>query len=274
LTLLYTVLALVAFAANSVLCRIALNAHAIDPTTFLTVRFAAGAATLLLVSLATRRPGPLGGSWTSAGVLFLYGVPFSFAYLGLTAGAGALILFGSVQLAMIAAAVFRRDHPGPAQWVGVSIALAGLVYLTLPGLTAPPLWSAALMMLAGIGWGIYSLRGRSAVSAIGDTTGNFVRLVPLVTAVTSVMFAAGRVHANTRGLLLAAASGSLASGLGYVVWYRALRGLTRTRASAVQLAVPIIAAAGGALLGEAVTLRLAMAGAMILGGIAITFAKT
>jgi len=275
LTFVYTLLALFAFAANSVLCRVALNAHTIDPTTFLTVRFASGAATLLLAAGIVGRARPFAGSWVSAGVLFFYGIPFSIAYLGLTAGAGALILFGTVQLAMIAAAVARGEHLGSPQWFGVSVALGGLVYLTRPGLSAPPIFSAALMAVAGVGWGIYSLRGRTATSAISETTGNFVRLVPLLALVTAFMFLRGQAHANARGLLLAAASGSIASGLGYVVWYRALRELTRTRASVVQLAVPVIAAAGGALLlGEAMTARLAIAGAMVLGGIAMTSVKT
>jgi drug/metabolite transporter (DMT)-like permease len=267
----YTLLALVAFAANSVLCRVALNAHTIDPTTFLTVRFVSGAATLLLVAAITGRARPFAGSWVSAAVLFFYGIPFSVAYLGLTAGAGALILFGSVQIAMIAAAVWRHEHLGAPQWAGVAVALAGLVYLTRPGLSAPPLWSAVLMGVAGVGWGMYSLRGRAAANAISETAGNFVRLAPLLAIVSAVMFLRGQAHASTRGVLLASASGSIASGLGYVVWYRALRGLTRTRASVVQLAVPIIAAAGGwFLLGEDVTARLAIASAMVLGGIAMT----
>jgi drug/metabolite transporter (DMT)-like permease len=270
----YTLLALVAFAANSVLCRVALNAHTIDPTTFLTVRFASGAATLLLVAAIVGRRRPLGGSWVSAGVLFLYGIPFSVAYLGLTAGAGALILFGSVQIAMIAAAVGRGEHLGAPQWVGVGVALAGLVYLTRPGLSAPPLVSAVLMCVAGVGWGIYSLRGRATTNAIGETAGNFVRLVPLLAIVSAFTFLRGHAHANGDGLLLAAASGSIASGLGYVVWYRALRGLTRARASVVQLAVPVIAATGGwLLLGEDVSMRLAVAGGMVLGGIAMTSFK-
>jgi drug/metabolite transporter (DMT)-like permease len=271
LTVVYTLAALVAFAANSVLCRVALIGHTIDPTTFLTVRFASGAVTLLVVAGIAGRARPFGGSWVSAAVLFLYGIPFSIAYLGLTAGAGALILFGSVQVAMIAAAVGRREHLGVAQWFGVGVALAGLAYLTRPGLSAPPLVSAALMCVAGVGWGIYSLRGRTAANAIGETTGNFLRLVPLLGLVSAFMFLRGQAHTSARGLLLAAASGSIGSGLGYVIWYRALRGLTRARASVVQLAVPVMAAIGGwLLLGEDVTSRLAIAGAMVLGGIAMT----
>jgi drug/metabolite transporter (DMT)-like permease len=273
LTVFYTLLALVAFAANSVLCRVALHTGAIDAATFLTIRMAAGAVTLAVVTRLSERRGPGAGSWTSAIVLLLYGVPFSFAYMDLAAGTGALILFGSVQIAMIASALWRGEKLGAPQWLGLALALAGLVYLTRPGLTAPPAAAAALMAIAGVMWGVYSLRGRTAAHPVDETLGNFVRVLPFVLAVSILVASQGHAHARASGVAFAALSGSLATGLGYVVWYRALRGLTRTQAAVVQLAVPVIAAAGGALLlSEMLTGRVLVAAAMILGGIAVTIA--
>jgi len=266
-TVLYTLLALVAFAANSVLCRIALRNGAIDPASFSTIRFAAGAATLLFVTAFTeRRATP--GSWTSAVILFLYAVPFSFAYTRVTAGTGALILFGAVQLTMISTGLWRGERPHALQWFGLGLSLAGLVYLLLPGIGTPPLSGAAMMALAGVSWGVYSLRGREAVSPLAQTTSNFVRSVPLILAVSLLM--SSQFHVEPSGALFAALSGVVASGLGYVVWYLALRGLTATRAAVVQLAVPILAAAGGVtLLSETLSPRLVISSAMVLGGIAM-----
>lgn len=268
-TISYTTLALVAFAANSVLCRIALRDAAIDAATFSTIRLTAGAATLLLVTAWTQRAASQGeGSWTSAGMLFLYAVPFSFAYLRLSAGTGALILFGCVQMTMMIAAFWSGERPHLLQWFGIAVALAGLVYLVLPGLAAPPFASATLMALAGVSWGVYSLRGRGAENPLAQTTSNFVRSVPLVLAV-SVM-ALPRFHVEPKGMLLAVASGALASGLGYVVWYAALRDLTATRAAAVQLSVPVLAALGGVIfLAEAVSVRLLLSTVMVLGGVGL-----
>jgi drug/metabolite transporter (DMT)-like permease len=238
--------AIVAFAANSVLCRLALRPGLIDPVSFLSIRLVSGAAILLLVSRATARSRVAGtGSWLAAAVLMLYGVPFSFAYNGLSAAMGALILFGCVQLTMLVAALRAGERPSPLQWLGVVLALAGLVYLVLPGLAAPPLVSAALMAVAGVGWGFYSLLGRGARDPLAQTTGAFVRCVPLTLALSLVL--ASRAHARWEGAALAAASGAIASGLGYVVWYAALRGLTTTRAAVVQLSVPVVAALGGVL---------------------------
>jgi drug/metabolite transporter (DMT)-like permease len=269
----YTTLALVAFAANSVLCRLALRDGAIDAASFSTIRLISGAATLLLLTTGhSKTAWRVDGSWTSAALLFLYAVPFSFAYLGLSAGTGALILFGSVQLTMMIAALRSGERPRPLQWLGIGLACAGLVYLVLPGLTAPPLGSAALMALAGCAWGFYSLRGRAATNPLAQTTSNFVRAVPMVLAVSAL--ALPQLHVEPRGALLAVASGALASALGYVVWYTALRGLTATRAAVVQLAVPVLAAAGGViLLAEMVTHQLVLSAAMVLGGIALALAS-
>ena len=286
----YTLLALVAFAANSILCRLALRHASIDAASFSALRLSAGAATLLLLMTRTRReaapasgiagaraanPGiaaaPPNGSWLSASMLFLYAVPFSFAYSGLTAGTGALILFGSVQATMILGAVRSGERANPLQWLGLALAVAGLVYLLLPGLAAPPLRSAALMAVAGVAWGIYSLRGRGAANPLAQTAGNFARSVPLALGV----LLAARPHLSIlpEGAWLAVASGALASGLGYVLWYAALRGLTAMNAAVVQLSVPVLAAAGGVLfLAESITARLVLAAGMVLGGIALAIA--
>lgn len=268
-TVSYTILALVAFAANSVLCRIALRNGTIDAATFSTIRLAGGAATLLFVSACMRKGArQTTGSWVSAGMLFLYAVPFSFAYIRLTTGTGALILFGCVQVTMVSAALWTGERLHPLQWFGLGLALAGLIYLILPGLAAPPLAGASLMALAGFSWGVYSLRGRGSASPLAQTTNNFVRSVPLVLAVSLV--ALPYFHVEREGGLFAVASGTIGSGLGYVMWYLALRGLTATRAAVVQLAVPVLAAAGGVIfLDEIISGRLIISAAMVLGGIAL-----
>jgi drug/metabolite transporter (DMT)-like permease len=179
-----------------------------------------------------------------------------------------LILFGLVQVTMMAGALLLGERPTAAQWLGLSLAVVGLVYLMLPGIEAPPLSSALLMALAGFSWGLYSLSGRNAVDPLGETTGNFARSVLLVVGMTLVTLPG--LHIEPAGVLLAVASGTLASGIGYVLWYAALRGLTATNAAVVQLSVPILAAAGGvAFLSEAITLRLALSALLILGGIAV-----
>jgi drug/metabolite transporter (DMT)-like permease len=201
-------------------------------------------------------------------MLFLYAIAFSFAYLSLNAGTGALILFGTVQVTMILAALRSGERPQPLEWLGLLFAMGGLVYLVLPGLEAPSLLGSALMTGAGIAWGLYSLRGRGTGSPLADTTGNFIRAVPLILAVRLVTL--GDVHLSQPGILLAVLSGAVASGLGYVIWYAALSGLTATRAAIVQLSVPVLAAWGGVVfLAEDISLRLILAGAFILGGIAL-----
>jgi drug/metabolite transporter (DMT)-like permease len=209
------------------------------------------------------------GNWTSAILLFLYAVAFAFAYTSLSAGTGALILFGSVQTTMILAALRSGERPSLLEWAGLVLALVGLVYLMFPGLASPSLTSSALMVIAGISWGFYSLRGRGAKDPLAATTNNFVRALPLAIVVSLIMLS--RNHVSTEGVLLAALSGALASGVGYVIWYTALRGLTATRAATVQLAVPVLAALGGVvLLSESVSLRLLLSAAMILGGVGLT----
>jgi drug/metabolite transporter (DMT)-like permease len=263
-------MALVAFAGNSVLCRLALGSGAIDAASFTTVRLLSGALTLWLL-LSLRRSAalpPARGSWVSAAMLFLYALCFSFAYVSLATGTGALILFGMVQLTMILAGVAGGERPHPLEWLGLFLALGGLIYLLLPGISAPSLEGAALMGLAGIAWGVYSLRGRGSRDPIAVTADNFARSVPMVAVVS--LLALGALAITSRGLLLAIASGALASGVGYAIWYAALPGLTATRAATVQLCVPLVAALGGMVFaGESVTLRLAIAGLAILGGIAV-----
>jgi drug/metabolite transporter (DMT)-like permease len=269
-TLVCTVFALVAFAMNSVLCRLALGASTIDAASFSTVRLLSGALALLLISAAFKKEfsTPRAGNWTSATLLFLYAIAFSLAYISLSAGTGALILFGSVQATMLIAALRSGERPHALEWLGLLLALAGLFYLVFPGLTAPRPFSSALMAVAGISWGFYSLRGRGTRDPLSDTTGNFVRALPFV-FVTSLAVL-GKFHVSPKGLVFAVLSGALASGVGYVVWYTALKGLTATRAATVQLVVPVLAALGGvALLAEEITLRLLLAALMILGGVGL-----
>lgn len=268
-TIVCAALALVAFAANSILCRRALGDGSIDPATFSSIRLACGAVALVLFSSLRRgRPFGTGGSWTSAALLFLYAVPFSFAYLSLGAGTGALVLFGSVQATMIVAAIRSGERPHPLQWLGLALALGGLAYLVSPGLRAPSAAGSSLMAVAGISWGIYSLRGRRTIDPLLDTAGNFARAVAPALLVSLVFLRQARV--TPQGAILAMASGILASGGGYVLWYAALTGLTATRAAFVQLPVPVLTAVAGVLfLSESVSLRLALASVLILGGVAL-----
>jgi len=273
-TVLLTALALLAFASNSLLNRQALGEASIDAASYTAVRLASGALVLCALALGrrTETQSALGGSWRSALCLFLYAACFSLAYLGLTTGTGALILFGSVQCTMQLVALHGGERPHAAEWLGLALALGGLAYLVSPGLAAPAPWSSASMAVAGIAWGIYSLRGRGSQRPLAETAGNFARAVPL--CLVFVVLPVAELHLSTRGVVLAVLSGGLASGLGYVVWYAALRGLTTTRAGLVQLLVPVLAAWGGVLLlGEALTSRLLLAGGLILGGIGLSIVR-
>jgi drug/metabolite transporter (DMT)-like permease len=269
--ILYTTFALVAFAFNSILCRLALRGNEIDAAGFTLVRLASGAAMLVILAyfFSSNKGIRTSGNWPSAFFLFAYAICFSFAYLGLTAGTGALILFGAVQMTMIGVSVFRGERPTGLEFLGVLVAIGGLVYLVLPGLTAPPLLNAGLMAAAGIAWGFYTLRGKSSSDPLADTTGNFVRSVPMI-ALAAMPFVA-QFHLSSRGVLLAVISGAVTSGIGYAVWYAALKHHTATRAAVLQLSVPVIAAAIGVwLLSETADMRLIIAGALILGGIGLT----
>jgi drug/metabolite transporter (DMT)-like permease len=270
-TILLTAFALIAFAANSILCRMALGNGTIDPASFSTIRLVSGAVVLWLIVKASPnvKADKHSGSWWSASMLFLYAVAFSFAYVSLNAGMGALVLFGSVQATMITAGIIKGERPHILTWCGLLIALAGLVYLVLPGLEAPSFSGAALMTIAGFAWGVYSLRGLGVTNPVSVTADNFLRSVPLTVVVSLILLSA--LQLSLKGVLLACLSGGLTSGIGYVVWYAALRHLAATRAAMLQLLVPIIAALGGVLmLAEQITLRLVLAGILIMSGVGLT----
>ena len=263
-----TALVMAAFAANSVLARAALGGAHADPWSFTALRLVAGAATLALV-LAARRRRP-GGDALGAAALWLYAAGFSAAYLELPTGTGALVLFGAVQLTMVGWGLWRGERLGGAAWGGLALALGGLAWLVAPGVGAPPPGPALGMAAAGAAWGVYSLRGRGAADPTAATAGNFLRAAPLAVAVAAAAALRGGVSLDGRGLALALASGALTSGLGYAAWYAVLPALRVPSAAAVQLSVPVLAALGGVVfVGEPVTLRLAVAAAATLGGIAL-----
>jgi drug/metabolite transporter (DMT)-like permease len=300
-TLILTVLAMVAFASNSLLCRAALRQTPIDPAIFTFVRILSGTVALWLIlwiqrnvmvdrtaspersrfspqSSPSGRGSPFSprekvgmramGDWVSGFALFAYAVAFSFAYVDLAAGTGALLLFGAVQATMISWALAHGERLDALQITGFVAAVAGLIVLLLPGITAPPIAGSVLMISAGIAWGIYSLRRRNAENAIGATAGNFLRAVPFAILVSLVLLRQTRF--DSLGLTYAVISGAITSGIGYVIWYAALPGLKRTSAATVQLSVPVIAAAGGIVfLHEPITLRYIAASIAVLGGIAV-----
>ena len=272
-TILLTAVAMIALAANPLLCRAALGAGYIDAASFAMVRVTSGALVLFLIVLPRWiRQGRSPVDVRAVAMLFAYLACFSFAYLSLGVGTGALLLFGAVQLTMFATALRSGERFRGWSWFGLAVAVAGLVYLVSPGVTAPDPLGAVLMVIAGVAWGAYSLLGRRAASPLEATANNFIFAVPLA-VVVSLAFAHD-MHVTTRGMILAAVSGALPSGLGYVIWYAALRGLKATSAATVQLSVPVIAAIGGVLLiAEPVTLRLVVASMATLGGIAIVFAQ-
>lgn len=268
LTFILTLLALLAFAGNSLLCRQALKHTAIDAASFTAIRILSGALALWLIMRL--RGGARGGAgnWPSALALFVYAAGFSYAYISLTAATGALLLFGAVQATMIGYGLWSGERFKPQQWLGLACAFAGLAALLLPGLSAPPLAGSLLMLAAGIAWGVYSLRGRGAGDPSMVTSGNFLRAAPMAALLGLAALPWSAIDAA--GFGYAVASGALASGLGYAIWYAALRDLKATSAATVQLIVPVIAAVGGALfLGETLTARLLLSAAAILGGIAL-----
>lgn len=267
-TIALTLLAMLAFAGNSLLCRLALSDNAIDAASFTTLRLASGALMLWLLVTLRKSNQPGKGSWPSALALFAYAATFSFAYLFLSAGTGALLLFAAVQVTMIGYGLWRGERLTALQWSGFLFAIGGLVGLLLPGLSAPPLGGSLLMLAAGIAWSGYSLRGTGASDPLGVTAGNFLRTVP-VTALLSLLMV-NSLSLEAHGVLYAILSGALTSGIGYAIWYAALPGLQAAQAATVQLSVPVIAAIGGiVLLGEPLTLRLLLASLAILGGIVL-----
>lgn len=269
-TLGLTVAAMLAFAANSLLARQALGGQLTDAGTYTAVRIISGA--LLLLVLAGRNgkntQSGFSGSWPAGLALLVYALAFSFAYLLLGAATGALILFASVQATMLIWGIFSGERPGAAQWAGLTIAFAAFAYLLMPGIATPNVLGSALMIASGVAWGVYSLRGRGSKNPIGDTAGNFARAALCCVPLLAIPFFGGT--ASPSGLVLAVLSGTVASALGYVIWYSALPGLTTVQAAVVQLSVPVIAAAGGALLlGETLTLRFMLVSACILCGIGL-----
>jgi drug/metabolite transporter (DMT)-like permease len=267
-----TALAMVAFACNSLLCRVALNDTGIDAASFTTIRLASGAAALWLVVRIRGGRTPGTGNWLSAIALFAYAAGFSFAYLSLPASTGALLLFGAVQATMIGHGLWAGERFQRLQIAGLVLALGGLVVLLSPGLTAPPLAGSVLMLGAGFAWGVYSLRGKGAGDPIKVTAGNFLRAAPVAALLS--LGTIGSASLDVAGFGYAVASGALTSGIGYAIWYTALPALKATNAATAQLSVPVIAALGGiAFLGESATLRLVLASIAILGGIALVIRK-
>jgi drug/metabolite transporter (DMT)-like permease len=266
--LLLAALAMLAFAGNSLLCRLALRHGSIDASSFTAVRLVSGACVLALIVRLRSGFFSSHGDWRSALALFVYAAGFSFAYVQLSAATGALLLFGAVQLTMVAVGLWRGERLKALQWMGLAGACAGLVAMLLPGLAAPPLSGSLLMVCAGVAWGAYSLFGRGKGDATAVTAGNFWRAALLALLLSGLTLGAAQVQ--PAGLGLAVASGALASGLGYAIWYTALRGLSAATAASIQLTVPALAALGAVvLLGEALTWRLVLASLVILGGVAL-----
>lgn len=271
-----TLLALLAFAANSLLCRTALATTGIDPATFTSIRLISGAAILWLFikyqQKKTRLQAANESSWVSAFALFAYAFFFSFAYRHLSAAAGALILFSAVQITMISAGIWRGEKLNRYQLFGFFISFAGLIGLLLPGISTPPLAYALLMLCAGISWGIYSLQGKNITQPLTATAYNFIKTIPLTLILNLILFT--QVSVDMNGIIYAVLSGVFASGVGYAVWYSVLPYLKATSAASLQLSVPVLAAVGGvAFLNETLSIRLLIATALILAGIAMVIRK-
>lgn len=267
-----TVLAMVAFAGNSILCRIALKHTSIDAASFTSIRIVSGAVILWAITAFFRKDRTGRGNWLSAIALFVYAAGFSFAYISLTAATGALLLFGAVQATMIGHGLCAGEQLNKQQVVGFALALGGLIGLLLPGLSAPPLVGSALMMIAGVAWGVYSVRGKGAGDPTRVTAGNFLR-ASLFTALLSALSIAG-YNLDIAGVWYAIASGAITSGLGYAIWYSVIPNLKATSAATIQLSVPVIAALGGIIiLGESITTRFLLASLAIIGGIALVILR-
>ena len=267
-TIILTGLALLAFAANSILCRLALGNEAIDASSFTVIRLLSGTIVLLAIisSIRNTTEDSTKGSWFASFTLFIYAITFSYAYISLDTGTGALILFGSVQITMILLSLIAGTRLHFIEWAGVTIAFTGFVYLILPGVTAPSTSGFILMTIAGIAWGVYTLKGRSSKSPLMDTAFNFFRTTPLV--ILLALFTINNTNYSFEGILLAILAGGITSGIGYTIWYIALGGLSSTQAAVLQLSVPVIAALGGVIfVSEAITFRFIVSAAMVLGGI-------
>ena len=265
---LYTTIALLAFAGNSILCRLALGENAIDAASFTAIRLLSGIIVLVAIMVMAQTNSTITsrGSWKASFMLFLYAVTFSYAYVSLETGVGALILFGSVQITIILVGLVSGNKLHYFEWLGVIVAFSGFVYLVMPGVTAPSLMGFILMSLAGIAWGFYTLAGKGSVNPLRDTSFNFLRTLPFVIGLVAITIQ--RSSLSQEGILLAVLSGGIASGLGYTIWYTALGGLSAIQAAVVQLLVPVIASVGGIVfLDEIFSFRLALSSIMILSGI-------
>lgn len=263
-----TCLALFAFAANSVLCRLALGSGAMDAASFTVIRLITGVIVLVVIATTQYKSDLIQtrGSWDASLMLFLYAVTFSYAYILLDTGTGALILFGSVQITMILLSLISGTRLQRTEWAGILVAFSGFIYLVLPGVSAPSLSGFLLMTTAGIAWGLYTLKGRRSTNPLMDTTFNFARTIPFVIILLLLTFQNAEI--SLEGVVLASLSGGLASGVGYTIWYSALKGLSSIQAAVVQLSVPIIAALGGVMImSESITFRLLLSTSLILGGI-------
>jgi drug/metabolite transporter (DMT)-like permease len=267
-TVTLTSLTMLAFAGNSLLCRVALRGNGMDAGSFTAVRLIAGAVTLWLLVRTRGGTAAVGGDWLSALALFAYAGGFSYAYVLLPAATGALLLFGAVQVTMIGHGLWAGERLRRLQLVGLLVAAGGVVGLLLPGLSAPPLLGSLLMLGAGAAWGIYSLRGKGLGDPVGETAGNFLRAAPMAAVLSVVM--SSRATWDLGGVGYAVLSGAVASGVGYSIWYSVLPTIRATTAATVQLSVPVIAALGGIIfLAEPLTLRLMVASVAVLGGIAL-----
>jgi len=263
-----TSVVMIAFAGNSLLCRLALSQTGIDAASFTTLRIASGAIMLFFIVRMRRGSVAIEGTWTSAFALVVYAAGFSFAYVDIPVATGALLLYAAVQATMIGHGVWTGEPVGKVQLFGLLLAISGFVGLLLPGISSPPLLGAILMLSAGIAWGIYSLRGKASGNPIGMSAGNFIRAVPVAALLSVFMFRGAEF--DRAGVWYAVISGALASGIGYIIWYAVLPELKSTQAAIVQLSVPVITALGGAVfLGEVITSRLILASIAILGGIAL-----
>lgn len=273
-----TTFALLAFAANSVLCRLALNDHAIDAASFTLIRLISGIIVLISAvkiadkaSSSSTKPSTSQlrksrGGWLAAAMLFIYAITFSFGYISLDTGTGALILFGAVQITMIVAAILSGNKLHFSEWLGLLVALSGFVYLIMPTIETPSLKGFILMAISGTAWALYTLKGKASTSPLNDTAYNFLKTSPFVFAL--IIFGFDNAHITLEGVILAVVSGAIASGVGYLVWYMALAGLSVTQAAVVQLFVPILAAIGGIIFSsEHITFRLIIASLLVLGGI-------
>lgn len=268
-----TGLALLAFAANSVLCRLALADNSIDPASFTVVRLLSGSIVLLFIISFNRQTAAstAKGDWTAGLMLFLYAISFSYAYTSLGTGVGALVLFGSVQITILLMSIISGERLHVAEWLGAALAFCGFIFLILPGVTTPSIHGFLLMSVAGISWGIYTLKGRNSERPLLDTAYNFFRTTPLVILLGIMTF--NSADYTTEGVLLALLSGGITSALGYTIWYIALAGLSTTQAAVTQLSVPVIAAFGGVIfVSEAITYRLTISAALVLGGILMVVA--